>query len=264
MTIRTLAAAGLLLLAAPLAAQDFSGLPDALVPDRPDFTEGTSIVPVGHYQIEGGATYARSGDAKGTSLGELLVRIGTGERWETRLGVGSYSWIDSGVRGEDKASGYEDPFVEVKVRLTEADPNLLAPGRPVVALVLGTSIPAGSGDLTADEWQPAAIFAFDWDFTDRFSLGANLGYAYPADGDERFSQGFASVSAGFSVTDRLGVYLETYGFNKEDLDGSSTQYVDTGASWLLSNDISLDVHFGAGFDDPRPNWYFGLGGAIRF
>jgi hypothetical protein len=264
MTIRILAAAGLLALAAPLAAQDLSGLPDPLVPDRPDFTEGTSIMPRGHYQLEGGTTYARSGDARATSLGELLVRIGTGERWETRLGLGSYTTIDTGVRGLDDISGYEDPFVEVKVRLTEGDPDRLAPGRPVVALLLGTSIPVGDDELTADEWQPTAILAFDWEFTDRFSLGANLGYTYAADGDEQFNQGFASLSAGFSVTDRLGVFLETYGFNEEELDGSSTQYVDTGVSWLLSNDISLDARFGAGFDDPRPNWFLGFGGAVRF
>ena len=38
-----------LLVAAPVAAQDFSGLPDPLVTDRPDFTESTSIVPPGAY-----------------------------------------------------------------------------------------------------------------------------------------------------------------------------------------------------------------------
>lgn len=264
MNIRVLAAAGLLTLASPLAAQNFSGLTEPLSPDRPDFTEGASILEQGHVQVEGGYTYTRFGDVTASSLGELLVRIGTGERWETRLGIGSYDWIDTGVPGQDRISGYEDPFVELKYRLTEADSDRLPPGHPVMAILLGTSIPAGHRELTADEWQPTAILAMDWDFTDRFSLGANLGYAYLAEEDERFHQGFASVAGGFAITDRLGAFLETYGFTEEEVDGSATQYVDTGLSWLVSNDLSLDIRFGAGFDDPRPNWFVGLGGAVRF
>ena len=264
MKIRPLVAVALFALAAPLAAQDFSGLPDPINPDRPDFTEGPGVIAPGHLQVETGYTYARTGSAKGSSLGELLVRYGVDERWEARFGLGSYDWIDSGLPGEKRISDYEDPFLEVKVRLNEADSNLRAPSVPAMALLLQTTIPVGSRDLSSDEWQPAAILALGWDFTDRFSLGGNVGAAYAADETERFSQLFLSLSAAFAINGRLGAFLEGYGFNKESVDGSSTQYVDTGLSWLVSNDLALDVRVGAGFDDPRPNWYAGLGASIRF
>jgi len=266
---RTFALIGLLA-ALPLAqaaqglAQDFSGLPDPLDTDRPDFTEGTSTVPVGHYQLEGGYTFTRQGDEDSSSLGELLLRIGATDRIEARLGIGSYTSVDTGVPGASKLSGYEDPTIGVKIRLNTDDPNLLPPGRPYMALLFATSVPIGSDELTADEWQPEAKLALGWDFTDRFSLGSTLIYGYPSDGGERFSQFAASVSAGYSITDRWGAYLEGYGFNKESLDGSSTSYLDTGLSYLLSNDVQFDVRVGAGLDDPSPNWYAGFGGAVRF
>ncbi|HEV2851816.1 MAG TPA: transporter [Thermoanaerobaculia bacterium] len=266
---RTFALIGLLaaLPVAPGLAQDFSGLPDPLEPDRPDFTEGTSTIPTGHYQLEGGYTFTRQGEEDSWSLGELLLRIGVSDRVEARLDAGSYSSVDPGVPGASKLSGYEDPSIGVKIRLNTDDPNLLPPGWPHLALLLATSVPVGSDDLTSDEWQPEAKLALGWDFTDRFSLGSTLIFAYPsdpADSDERFSQLAASLSAGFSLTDRWGAYFEGYGFNKESRDGSSTTYLDTGFSYLLSNDAQLDVRVGAGLDDPSPSWYAGFGGTVRF
>lgn len=253
-----------LTMALPAMAQDFSGLPDALETDRPDFTEGTATVPTGHFQLEGGYTFTRVGDEDSSSLGELLVRIGVSDKVEARLGVGSYSRIDTGVSGASTLSGYEDPSVGVKIRLTPEDSNLLPPGHPQIAILFATSVPVGSDDLTSDEWQPEGKLALGWDLTDRFSLSSTLIYAYPTDGDERFHQFAASLSAGYALTDRLGMYVEGYGFNKESLDGSSTTYLNTGLSLGVSNDLQLDVRVGAGLDDPSPNWFAGVGAAVRF
>jgi Putative MetA-pathway of phenol degradation len=253
-----------LLAAAPLAAQNFSGLADPLVTDRPDFTESTLTIPAGHYQLEGGYTFTTQGDEDSSSLGELLLRIGAGDRMEARLGIGSFGRIDTGVPGASALSGYEDPTISVKIRLNEADPNLLPPGRPHMAILLGTSVPVGSDDLTSDEWQPEGALALAWVLTDRLSLGSNLIFGYPSDGDERFNQFGATLSAAFSLTDHWGTYLEGYGFNKESRDGSSTSYLNTGVTWLLSNDLQLDARIGAGLDDPSPNWFAGFGAAVRF
>src|SRR3954447_23328722 len=108
MTGRALVLLGLLW-TAPLVAQDFSGLPEPLNTDRPDFTEGTATVPAGHYQLEGGYTFTRQGTDDSQSLGELLLRIGVNDRVEARLGIGSYDWDDPGIPGEPRISGYEDP-----------------------------------------------------------------------------------------------------------------------------------------------------------
>ncbi|MES1244783.1 MAG: transporter [Acidobacteriota bacterium] len=241
-----------------LAADGWSGLEDEISADRPDFTEGTGLIPPGHVQVEGGVTLARVEDADSTTLGELLVRFGLGERSEARIGLGSYSRVDDGFTD---ISGFEDPALEIKYRFTD-DAGELAPGQPAVALVLGTSVPVGDKELTSDEWVPAAVFAFDWDLG-RFGVGANLGGSYQA-GDDRFVQAFASVTGGFSVTDRLGTYVEWYGFSEEEKDGPSTHYVNGGISFLINNDLIVDARIGTGLNDADPDWFAGVGGAIRW
>ncbi|HSK74833.1 MAG TPA: transporter, partial [Thermoanaerobaculia bacterium] len=175
---RSLLASLVLLAAAPLAGQDFSGIAEPLTSDRPDFTESTAIVPRGHVQVEGGYTFYRVEEEEGSSLGEILVRIGAGERWEARIGAGSYNRIDTGVSGAGDITGFEDPSLGIKIALSEDDPNLLPPGRPVMALLLGTSVPVGDDELTTDEWEPFAKLALGWDLTDRWSLSSNVNYAW--------------------------------------------------------------------------------------
>ena len=251
---------GMLMAAAAAAQEGWSGLEDPLVPDRPDFTEGTSIVPRGHFQLEGGATVGRIEDVDTTTFGELLVRIGAGERWEGRIGVSSYNRVETPL---DSVSGFDDPAIGLKVRFTDSAGDL-APGQPAAALVFETSIPGGDRELTADEWVPAAILALDWELGLRFGLGANVGYSYAAGEEDRFHQLFASLSSGFAITDRVGSYLEWYGFLEESEDGPSTHYVDGGVSFLINNDLQVDARVGTGLNDADPDWYVGVGAAVRF
>ena len=251
------------LTAAPLAAQ-FSGLEEPINPDRPDFTNGPSLVAPGHLQLETGYTYARTGSERSSSLGEVLLRYALDDRWEARLGLNSYDWIDSGVPGERRISGFEDPFVEVKVRLNDADAKHRPPGVPALGLLVQTTVPVGSRALTSDVWQPTATLALHWDLPANWSLESNLGYSRAADGDRRFDQLFASASAGFQVNEKVGGFLEGYVFSKESVDGATTHFLDVGLSYLVSKDVQLDVRVGRGLDAPHPNWYTGLGAAIRW
>jgi hypothetical protein len=106
--------------------------------------------------------------------------------------------------------------------------------------------------------------AAGWELTDRFSLSSYLNLSYLAEGDERFSQVAASLSAGFSLTDRLGAFLEAFGFSEETSGGPSTQYVNGGFSFGVTNDLSLDVRAGAGLNDASPDYVVGAGGAFRW
>ena len=168
------------------------------------------------------------------------------------------------MAGERRISGFEDPSIGVKIRLNDAEAADRAPGVPALGLLLQSDVPVGSGALTGDVWQPAATLAFGWELSADWSLDGNLGYAYAADGDRRFGQTFASLSAGVSISDRLGGFLEGYVLSRESADGSATHYADVGLTWLLSNDLAVDVSAGAGLDRPRPNWFAGLGASVRF
>jgi hypothetical protein len=257
-----------LALAAPLAAHaqedhGWSGLEDPIAPDRPDFTDGTATIAPGHVQVEGGGTYSRTGHDRETDLGELLVRIGVGERLEVQLAPGSYVRIDSDFPFGGDSSGFEDSGVGIKLRLVDETEG--RPAKPAIALLVGTSIPIGSDELTSDNWVPGAKLAFDWDLTPTFSLSANVGGSRESgDFGERFNQLFASLSAGFGLSDRLGAYLEVYALSKDEPLGSSRRFVDTGLSYLILHDVAVDARIGYGLDGEDPNWSTGIGASVRW
>jgi hypothetical protein len=149
------------------------------------------------------------------------------------------------------------------VRFTE-DPGDLAPGQPAAALIVQISLPEGDEDLTEDEWVPEAKLALAWELTSRFSLGSNLNYTYAVDGDDRFHQLAATLTGGLSLTDRLGAYLEWFGFSEEAEDGPSTHYLDGGVTFLINNDLRVDARVGTGLNDADPDWFVGVGGAVRW
>lgn len=249
-----------LLAAAPVAALDLSGLPDPLQPDRPDFTDGPYTLERGHVQVEGGFTFERQDEEDAQTLGDVIVRIGLAERLELALGVPSHDW----VHGQDgRTSGWEDAAAGFKIRLTGVDP---APGRPVVGLLVQTSVPTGSDELTGDVWQPVAKLALDWGLTDTLSLATNVGWSNAQDTGlgQRFQQLFASLSLGIGLTDRLGAFVEGYGFNKEEKAGPSTHYFDAGLSWLATKDLSFDVETGRGWNGADSDWWVGAGASVRW
>jgi hypothetical protein len=222
------------------------------------------MVAPGHLQVETGYTFARGGGQKSSSLGELLLRYAFDDRWEARLGLNSYEWLDSGVPGEKRIAGLQDPFVEAKIRLNDPEAEHRAPGVPAMGLLLQTTLPVGNRQLTADAWQPRAALALEWELTKDLSLASNLGCAYLEDSGERFTQCFASASAGLQLDDEVGAFFEGFAFNRESAGGPATEYVDTGLSYLVSKDLQLDVRVGAGLNAPRPNWFTGLGASFRF
>ncbi len=256
------AAAVLLVLAGPLAAQRFSGLKEPINPDRPDFTNGPTIFPPGHLAIETGYTLSQQGDTRSQALGEVLLRYGVSDRWEARVGLGSYDWID--MRGQRRITGFEDPFAEVKIRLNDPEPSHRAHGVPAVGVLLNTTVPVGARAVTAGVWQPTGTLALHWDLPADWSLESNLGYTYAEDSGQRFDQLFASASAGFNLNDRWSGFVEGYLFSRESADGAATHYADTGLSYLVTVDMALDVRIGAGLERPHPNWFTGLGMSVRF
>jgi hypothetical protein len=244
-----------LALAAPAAAQD-----DAIDTDRPDFTEGTGIVALGHWQVEGGTTFSRTGGDETTALGEILVRVPLAARVEARLGVGSFDWSHGRAT---RAQGYEDPQVGMKIRLTGSATEPESNGTDVSILLL-TTVPVGGRELTADVWQPTAKLALGWQLTPRFSLSSNANLSYQSDGGRRFTQAAASLSAGFSLTDRLDAFLEAFGFSRESADGPATQYLDSGLSYALTPNLKIDLRAGVGHGDASPSYFVGAGAGVRW
>lgn len=243
-----------LLVAQPAAAQD----DHALETDRPDFTEGTAPAGAGHVQVEAGYTFARApGDATEHTLGELLIRVGAGDHVEIRVGLDSYTWSRGPAGG---VSGLTDTSLGLKWRLAQGEAGS---ARPSVALLAATTLPTGADLIGEAGSQPEAKLALAWEPSDRVGIGSNLNYVYVDDGGVRFHRFAATLAFAFSLTDRVGTYLEAYGFAPADDDHPDFAYANGGFTYLLSPAFQLDARAGIRWDDADDH-FVGVGLAYRW
>lgn len=231
---------------------------EALVTDRPDFTESAQTVLAGRVQVEGGVTFERAGSARMRSVGEVLVRVGAGDRAEIRLGVPSYLTVSDGGR----TSGLDDAFLGAKFRLNGPD------SKTGLALLAGSALPTGSRRVAEHRYQPEAVLAADFPDFGKFSLAANLGGGRMVDGGQRFTQLWGSVSLGRELTEKTGAFFELFAFNRDAPGGSSRKYFDTGLTHQITPDFQLDARIGFGLNNNNggggPDYFYGFGVSRRF
>lgn len=246
---------GLALVLAPLTslADD-----DPLVGDRPDFTESPATIAVDRLQLEAGYTRAHFSGVDVQSIGELLMRIGVAANTEIRVHAGGWLRFDDDGPVVD---GLADPGLGVKQRLLAGEGSV-----PELALLAVSTIPIGNSEVSLKRPVPSLIAAAGWSLDERVGLGANLGWAQGFDvgADERFASFWLSASLAYALTDRWGVFLEGYGFDREEKDGDTNAYVDAGVTWLLDPDFQLDARCGRGFNGLDYDWFAGLGLVARF
>lgn len=239
--------AALLLAPALAAAQET----EELVGDRPDFTESAVAVSPRRVQVEAGTTWTRDEGESAQEIGEVLVRIGVVEDLELRLGLGS--WVRSG-----DAEGWDGGSLGLKARLVEG-----WGGRPELAVLLGAATPFGGEEVADESWQPEAKLALGWELAEGLELGVNAGYARPGRGASRFDQAQWSAALGWGATERLGVFLEAFGFGREEAGGGATRYLDGGVTWLLGPELQLDARVGHGLGNEAADWFAGVGVVAR-
>lgn len=241
-------------------------LDEPLVSDRPDFTESAVTVPVGHFQLELGATVSRRDGAPGApdneaiEAGEVLLRLGLAERLELRLAPGSHLDSSQGNRDGGGPDGRTDGSVGVKVAFYDGVSGLL----PATALLLSAALPTGERELRAAEVDPELELLLAWDLTERLSLASNLGVASVSSGGERHTLKIASLSLGLALGERLGAFVEAYGLFPAAPGERNTSYADGGFTFALTPNHQLDVRVGRELRGDEPETYAGIGYAVRW
>ncbi len=260
---------------------------------RAQNSESAQTVPPGVVQVEGGVGFARAQSERETSLGDALVRVGLDPKTEVRIGVPSYIFL----RGASRASGFGDAFIGVKRTLFGDQKAQLAPvagndgetkeqaqnGRartkraaasgaqqtalagPALGLIVGTTLPTGADELSANRFEPQALLAFEATISERVSLASNLGYTSVAGQTRRFGQVFGSLAFGYSAGDKLGYFAEVFGTDRIAADGGTQAFLNVGAVYVVSDKFELDAGFAPSLsDNARRNYQLGLGFTKRF
>ena len=246
---------------------------EPLITDRPDFTESTETIPANHFQIEIGYTftYDREGNdrVRDHTAPELLLRIGVVENLELRIGWDGYSWTENQFEAETRsgrrttreswAQGANDLSLGFKYKLVEQDGWI-----PHFGVIGAITVPSGSAGISSGDVDPEIVLLWAYDITDSFAVAGNVGFAAPTDDGDRFFQASASLSAAVALSEKVGAYVEYFGFypNAEHSDAAHT--INGGLTYLINNNFQIDWRIGAGLNEEADDFFTGVGFAWRF
>jgi hypothetical protein len=156
------------------------------------------------------------------------------------------------------ASGFLSTGVGLKYELAEGNGSGFVGGMEA-ALIASTSIPTGTADFTSSDWQPSAVFCASWELAPTVGIGTNLGVARPAGDGRRFTTLWASVALGVGLNDTTSIFVELYGFNREEDRGPSTVTFQTGLVYLFNSDLQADVRAARRLTDQGVDFLVGAG-----
>lgn len=233
-------------------------LNEPLVTDRPDFTESGTTVGKGVAQLEFGYTFTDTSAGPAHSLGEPLVRYGVFAEWlEFRVGLAPANQRASA--GEDRHTGTEDLYLGFKAGLTPQDGLL-----PETALIPQINAPTGSNAFTSDHFEPGVNLIYSWEINDSLATAGSTQWNRRIDSGKDYLEMAQSWTLAYSLTDKLGAYTEWYGMFPS---GATTErpqhYLNGGFTYLISNDVQLDIRAGVGLNSQSDDFFFGTGMSIR-
>lgn len=240
-----------------------------MVTDRPDQTESSSTVQPGSIQIEGGWTFSEMSDGlvrlRGHSIPELLLRIGAAPNVEIRLGFAGWQREEVSSQLQSmSASGVGDLDVGFKYRFAQGGAD------GVSAAVMGTiTLPTGGQGFTSDRVEPTLRFSAEKDLSEKLGLGLNMGASVSTEEDAlglKDSEVDLLYTAvlGFSLTERIGAFVESFGFVGASGERDDRHLLDGGFTFSVSPAFQLDVNGGFGLNAASDDWFVGAGISARF
>lgn len=216
-----------------------------IVTDRPDQTESSTTIPFKSFQIELGFGSENYNSEKLLLLPTSLFRYGLSKSIELRFAE-QVAGIKIDANSETEY-GLSDIELGLKIQvLKKEDINT------EVAFISHLIIPTGSSELTNTNFGIINKLAISHSLTNYLDLGYNLGYNYLGTG---YGDLTYSLVLGISLSDKIGMYLETFG---EDSDFKEiTSNFDGGFTYLLKENLQLDYSMGYGINQKMN--YFSLG-----
>lgn len=218
--------------------------PPALVTDRPDQTESSVVVPEGYLQIETGFVFEKTSDMQDNiTYHSTLLRYGLLDIMELRIG------------NELTEDGMAPVNVGTKIFITHENGIL-----PELAFMAGVTLPYFGSDLfTPEHIAPSMRLAAAHTLTDNFSFGWNFGGEWK--GTDSETNGFYSGVPGIGLREKLGAFIELYGYLPED--HKADHRFDAGFTYLLKSNFQFDVSGGLGLNEVAPDGFVNAGFSYR-
>jgi hypothetical protein len=243
------------------------GFDEPLSSDRPDFTEASTTVGQGVYQLEFGYTYTNNDDGPSAldahSFPETLLRVGVFADWlEARVAWNYGSQTESFGPLSQSASGGEDLYLGFKIGLTPQDGIL-----PEMAVMPQMTVPTGVDAFTAGKVMPGFSWLYGWDINDWLSTAGSTQANLAVDdgsGDE-FVEFAQSWTIGYTLTEKWGAYTEWYVLAPAGAETVATQhYLNAGFTYRVTNNFQLDWRVGKGISAAADDYFAGTGAVLRW
>lgn len=231
-----------------LSILSFNIVTAQIVTDRPTQSASSSTVPKGALQLEsrfmvtqdqqGGHTYRQ------TLLPTNLFRYGFTNWMEIRV-VNQY---EIQKYKDKKLEGFSDMTLGIKVQLLKKE-NI----NTEIAFLSQLIVPSGSNYLTADQIGTSNLISLSHSLSETIGINYNLGYNYFGEGNGNFIYSF---TFGFGVNSKVGFFVEPYGqlANMDDFEIN----IDSGFTYLLKDNLQLDLAFGSGINHRMNFFTFGV------
>ena len=215
----------------------------ALITDRPDATESPTTIPKGYIQVETGSFYESFEEnnikTESFTYNTTLVRLGLLDNLELRLG---WDFIENKMSNIDNVlSGLNPLLLGAKIAIAEAKG-----GFPEIGFLGHLQLPFTAGKDYKPETTGASFrFSFAHTLNEKSSLSYNLGAQW---GDDSHQAAYVyTLSYGYGLTKKFGVYAELYGNLPEN--NKANHFWDTGLTYLISDNVQLDATVGSSISE---------------
>ena len=196
--------------------------------DRPDQTESSLVLSLGHVQIETGIAIEDSKSNINT-----LFRIGIIAGIEMRLNSNYLINDDVSIL---KKSSFSDFEIGAKFRILDKDNN-----KTKIGFLTHLSIPTAPEIFSYNEYGILSRILISHDLKNDSQIGYNIGYNKynNYDGDFIYTIAYGKNLGSF------GVFFELFG---NESSNSSNLNFDSGITYLIDDDKQLDLSIGRGLN----------------
>lgn len=222
-------------IAASLFCISYIGSAQQIQTDRPNETEGPNAISKHHLQVESGFSFEQKEEEKVFGIPELVLRYGVIKNLEFRVESAFKIEHEEG----DNDYGIEPVVVGLKYHILDHKKAAI----PDVALLGRVSIPwLADNAYQEPKYSPELRVLVQHELSKSDHLGYNVGVQWLPENAK--AEYIYSISADHSLTKKLKIVVETYGFTEPHHHAKNT--ADAALLFLVNKNLQLDFIAGTG------------------
>lgn len=224
---------------------------------RPGQAIGPYTVGKGVFQVQAGAEYYHntkdeSDDKENIINPNAVLRYAISDHFEINTGVGYEFKNEKLVSGSIDSDYLSSLSLGTRINLNDGEN-----GWPAMGIQVSAKFPIDKekNSPKIDGIAPKAVFIVSQSLTDKLGLTVNFGSDYDFD---TFNPTWKYVlNLSYSINDKVGVFVEPYGA----FTGAEDHAIkfDAGVSYLVNNDLQLDLLGGYGDNHGMQEYMVGAG-----